>query len=94
MEITLNLTTFRALLMDVNELAYKRFAIESGMQKKFISRAEADRRYGRPKVQFWIDSGEVTPGRDKTGRRSWNFEVMELDAAAKADKRFKHINIK
>ena len=94
MEITFNLTQFRALLMDVNELAYKKFAVESGTEKRFISRAKADKLYGRTNVQRWIDEDFVKPGRDKSGRQSWRIDVMELDVAAKADKRFKHINIR
>lgn len=66
--------------------AYKAGFVECldllGEVKPYMSRNEADKRFGAGTVQKWIDSGLVNPVRDGKNTSKWRINRKEIELVA------------
>ena len=86
MNITIDLTHFRALLLEAGELAARKALIDAGYLKPFISFNEACELYGATDVQRWIDEGYIKRVRDGVGQ-SYRIDAHEIATVKKAHNR-------
>ncbi|MEI6059423.1 MAG: hypothetical protein WCR72_01890 [Bacteroidota bacterium] len=54
---------------------------QAGLQKKYISQAEAFKTYGRGKVERWVRQERVTPFSDG-GNTKKRYDPLQLEIAA------------
>jgi hypothetical protein len=60
-------------------LGAKMALIKTGKLKPYITKREAFRRYGRNKVNKWIDEGLVTIRKDGTQSAYWRIDLIEIE---------------
>ena len=94
MNVTMDLTDLRALLIEAGEIAATKVLIENGLLKQVLSKSEASKRYGRQNIELWLKEGLIDPVRDNFGSFNWRLDRLQLDALSKADNRHKFINTK
>jgi hypothetical protein len=72
------------MLSDAAELTVKRYRIEAGAERAYLSKNEAYRRYGRSVVDRWLREGLVELHKDGNGNLACRISAIQLEVAAKA----------
>jgi len=87
MTITLELYELKNLIMEMSELGVLNYTKTIEPKSDLISQQQAFERFGRRKVQRWIDNSlinHVRNGSEKNSKK--NYSYTELIAVAKSEK--------
>lgn len=76
------------------ELAVKKYRIEKGEDKLFISQNEAFRRFGRELVTRWRNECLIRPTKDGEGSAKMRYNLMELEKLASTSNRSTYTEVK
>jgi len=60
--------------------------IRTGMLKPYLKKNEAFRKFGRIRVEQWINSGMITIRKDGNHSAAWRIDRIEIEALASAEK--------
>ncbi|MDB5021833.1 MAG: hypothetical protein JWQ28_2960 [Pedobacter sp.] len=91
MELTMSISELRALLVDAGELAAKKALADAGLLKPYLSRSQAEKKYGRPNIARWTEEGLLNPSRGNEKNDHWKYDRHELEAVYKASLRHSFI---
>jgi hypothetical protein len=93
MELSMSLSQLRALLVDAGEVAAKKALSDAGLLKPFISKSQAEKKYGRPNIARWTEEGLLHPSRGSETNQNWKYDTHELESVYKASLRYPFIRI-
>lgn len=79
-----------ALFKEVSKFGALQMAIELGVVKENVSRADAIKRYGRTRVDKWIRNGEVRFTQEEYGSRI-HIKRVDLEAMDAGEKLSRYI---
>ena len=60
--------------------------VATGVIKPYLKKAEAFRKFGRYRVEQWIESGVITIRKDGSRSAAWRIDRLEIEALASAEK--------
>lgn len=83
----MSLSQLRALLVDAGEIAAKKALTDAGLLKPYLSKSQAEKKYGRPNIARWTEDGLLHPSRGHTKNDHWRYDTHELEAVYKASLR-------
>lgn len=86
MLFTLNNHQLGELLAVAAALGARITLARMGRLPPYINRSEAYRRYGRKRVDRWMDRGWLTPRKDGDRSASWRIDRTEADALQAAER--------
>lgn len=67
--------------------------IQTGQIKPYITKAEANRLYGRKNIQHWLDAGLLTPRKDGSHSAAWRIDRLEAQLIVKARFLLQHLEL-
>jgi len=60
--------------------------VRTGALKPYLKKNEAFRKFGRARVEHWIESGMITIRKDGDHSAAWRIDRLEIEAIASAEK--------
>jgi hypothetical protein len=60
--------------------------VRTGALKPYLKKNEAFRKFGRARVEHWIESGIVTIRKDGNHSAAWRIDRIEIETVASAEK--------
>lgn len=82
------------MLDSAANLAVKRYRVEKGEERAFISQNEAYRRYDRDLVTRWRAECLIRPTKDGEGSARMRYDVLQLEKLASTSNRITYLTTK
>lgn len=80
------------MLQEAAKLGALELATELGLNREYVSKAYAYRRWGRARVDRWIQSGNVSYAQDEFGKSTLELRKSDLLAMASGENMVRFIN--
>lgn len=88
----MSLSQLRALLVDAGEVAANKALTNAGLMSATLSKAQANRMYGKAQVDRWEQEESIHSSKDGGSTSKIRYDRLELDAVSKASNRHTFLN--
>lgn len=82
-----------AMLQEAAKVGAKSALIEAGLERENVSYNYACKRYGKARVERWLQSGQLNYRQDVFGSTKRELSKVDLEALNAGDKMVRHIKI-
>jgi hypothetical protein len=81
----------KVIIQEAAEIGALHALARTGQVKPFLKKNEAYRRFGRYKVERWIEDGLVSIRKDGDHSAAWRIDRLEIEAIASAALLFRYL---
>jgi len=84
MEFQISDHQLKLIIQEAAEMGAVLTLTKTGRIKPYLKKSEAFRKYGRSKIENWIESGQLTIRKDGSHSAAWRIDRLEVEAIVKS----------